>query len=128
MTDTTPAESPASRAEEPQSSADRCSAAHPEDPVECAGAQDAVTLVDDHGSAVTGCETHGARMLASLEGATVEPGSAVGAATRVLAAADTIRPFAWYEHAPRTEPAQRSRAENRTAGTARPTDPEDRTR
>ncbi|WP_327173536.1 hypothetical protein OG471_41085 [Streptomyces sp. NBC_01336] len=37
----------------------------------------------------------------------------MGAATRVLAAADTIRPFCWYENAPRTEPGQLSHAENR---------------
>jgi hypothetical protein len=58
-------------------------------------------------------------MLASIGGARVEPGSVVGAATRVYAAADSIRPFCWYENAPRTEPAQLSRAENRAAGVAR---------
>jgi hypothetical protein len=109
---------PGARAEKKhEQRAGRCAASHPDDPVECTGAPDAVTLVDAHSSAVTGCETHGARMLASLEGATVEPGTVVGAATRVVAAADTIRPFPWYEHAPRTEPHQRSRAENRAAGT-----------
>jgi hypothetical protein len=39
----------------------RCKAAHPEDPTTCTGPHDAVTLLDAHGSAVTGCEHHGAR-------------------------------------------------------------------
>ncbi|MFB7222431.1 hypothetical protein [Streptomyces sp. NPDC056227] len=55
-------------------------------------------------------------MLASIDGARVEPGSVVGAATRAAAAADTIRPFCWHENAPRTEPGQLSHAENRSHG------------
>ncbi|MER5277775.1 hypothetical protein ABT025_18730 [Streptomyces sp. NPDC002809] len=72
-----------------------------------------MTILDGQGGAAAGCEHHGARMLASIDEAHVEPGSVVGAATRVLAAADTIRPFCWYETAPRTEPGQLSHAENR---------------
>jgi hypothetical protein len=101
-------------------SADRCKAAHPEDLTDCTGPHDAVTLLDTHGTAVTGCEHHGARMLASLDGARIEPGSVPGAATRAFEAADGLRPFCWYEDAPRTRPDQLSRAENRArqAGTA----------
>ncbi|WP_406740746.1 hypothetical protein [Streptomyces atratus] len=91
----------------------RCSAAHAEDPTPCAGPHDAVTILDGQGNAAAGCEHHGARTLASIDGARVEPGSVVGAATRAAAAADTIRPFCWYENAPRTEPSQLSLAENR---------------
>ncbi|WP_331728790.1 hypothetical protein OG693_39420 (plasmid) [Streptomyces sp. NBC_01259] len=91
----------------------RCSAAHEDDRTPCAGPHDAVTILDGHANAAPGCEHHGARMLASIDGAHVEPGSVVGAATRVLAAADTIRPFCWYENAPRTEASQLSHAENR---------------
>ncbi|MEU5660113.1 hypothetical protein ABZ802_31520 [Streptomyces sp. NPDC047737] len=97
----------------------RCSAVHADDPTPCAGPRDAVTVLDGNGGAAVGCEHHGARMLASLDGARVEPGSVVGAATRVLEAADTIRPFCWYETAPRTQPAQLSRAENRAAAATR---------
>lgn len=95
----------------------RCSAAHSEDPTPCIGPQDAVTILDGSGGAAAGCEHHGARMLASFDGARVEPGSVVGAATRVFAAADSIRPFCWYENAPRTEPAQLSHVENRVNAT-----------
>lgn len=96
--------------------ASRCMAAHVEDRTPCIGPRDAVTILDAVGGAAPGCEFHGARMLASIDGATVEPGSVLGAATRVFAAADSIRPFCWYDDAPRTEPAQLSRAENRAAG------------
>ncbi|MFF2731814.1 hypothetical protein ACFVS9_28385 [Streptomyces sp. NPDC058008] len=93
----------------------RCTAAHAEDPAQCIGPHDAVTILDGVGGAAPGCEFHGARMLASIDGARVEPGSVLGAATRVLAAADGIRPFCWYTNAPRTRPEQLSRAENRAA-------------
>ncbi|MFJ1782556.1 hypothetical protein ACIOKA_38255 [Streptomyces anulatus] len=91
-------------------SADRCTAAHIEDPTPCQGPRDAVTVLDGTGNATTGCEHHGARMLASIDGARIEPGSVVGAATRAAAASLTIR--CWYESAPRTEPSQLSHAEN----------------
>lgn len=92
---------------------DRCIAAHSEDPTPCVGPHDAVTILDASGTAATGCEWHGARLLASLDGARVEPGSVLGAATRVFAEADATQPFAWYTNAPRTEPGMRSHAENR---------------
>ncbi|MFE3381329.1 hypothetical protein [Streptomyces anulatus] len=96
---------------DPQS-AERCAAAHIDDPTPCHGPHDAVTILDGTGNADTGCEHHGARMLASIDGARIEPGSVVGAATRAFAASQAIRPFCWYETAPRTEPSQLSRAEN----------------
>ncbi|MGW1412679.1 hypothetical protein [Streptomyces sp. NPDC002403] len=93
----------------------RYSAAHVEDPTPCAGPRDAVTILDGQGNAAAGCKHHGARMLASIDQARqarVEPGAVIGAATRVLAAADTIRPFCWYGTAPCAEPGQFSAAEN----------------
>lgn len=91
----------------------RCAAAHPDDPTPCNGPHDAVRVLDPDGGSADGCEHHGARMLASIEGGRIVPGSVDGAATRAFAAADSIRPFCWYESAPRTEPSQLSRAENR---------------
>ncbi|WP_331764375.1 hypothetical protein [Streptomyces anulatus] len=96
--------------------AGRCAAAHIEDPTPCRGPRDAVTILDGTGNVATGCEHHGARMLASIDGARIEPGSVVGAATRAYAASQTIRPFCWYESAPRTEPSQLSHAENAGQG------------
>ena len=96
---------------------DRCKAAHIDDPTPCVGPRDAVTVLDGNGGAAAGCEHHGARMAASIDGARVEPGSVVGAATRAFAAADRLRPFCWYETAPRTESAQLSHAENRAGVT-----------
>ncbi|MBD3550848.1 hypothetical protein [Streptomyces sp. SP18CM02] len=92
--------------------AGRCTAAHIEDPTPCQGPRDAVTILDGTGNVATGCEHHGARMLASLGGAHIEPGSVVGAATRAFAASQAIRPFCWYETGPRTGPSQLSHAEN----------------
>lgn len=96
--------------------AERCTAAHIEDPTPCHGPHDAVTILDGAGNAATGCEHHGARMAASIDGARIEPGSVVGAATRAHAASRAIRPFCWYEDAPRTEPSQLSHAENARRG------------
>lgn len=92
----------------------RCPAAHVDDPTPCDGPP-AVTVLDRQGGEADGCEHHGARLLASLEGARVRPLPAApdGAAIRVFKAADTTRPFAWYEDAPRTEPSQLSNRENR---------------
>ena len=73
----------------------RCGAAHVEDRTPCVGPRDAVTVLDAVGGAVVGCEHHGARMVASIGGARVEPGSVVGAATRVFAAAQDLAPFCW---------------------------------
>jgi hypothetical protein len=97
--------------------ADRCAAAHHEDPTPCDGPHHAVLILDKDKSGAYGCEHHAARLLASLDGATVHtaPNGPEGAAIRVYKAADGIRPFCWYENAPRTESSQLSHAENRTA-------------
>ncbi|MFF7171713.1 hypothetical protein [Streptomyces pseudovenezuelae] len=91
----------------------RCPAAHPEDPTECVGPT-AVTVLDSTGAGADGCEHHGARLLASLDSASVYalPDAPHGAAIRVFKAADGIRPFCWV-NGPRTEPSQLSHAENR---------------
>lgn len=95
----------------------RCPAAHPEDPTPCVGPS-VVTVLDAVNAGADGCEHHGARLLASLEGGRVYalPDAPAGAAIRVFKAADTIRPFAWCEDAPRAEPSQLSREENRHGG------------
>ncbi|MFC8511366.1 hypothetical protein ACFU3J_27745 [Streptomyces sp. NPDC057411] len=95
--------------------ADRCAAAHDEDPTDCIGPKDAVTIIDKEGTAVPACENHGTTLLASLYDGRVEPGTVLGAATRVHAAADTTHPFPWLTDALRTEPSQRSNAANRAA-------------
>ncbi|MER5445498.1 hypothetical protein ABT065_07650 [Streptomyces sp. NPDC002764] len=94
----------------------RCPAAHPEDPTPCDGPA-VVIVLDAHNAGVDGCEHHGARLLASLEGGRVYPlpDAPTGAAIRVFTAADAIRPFPWVD-GPRTRPSQRSRAENRRKG------------
>ncbi|MFD5472945.1 hypothetical protein [Streptomyces sp. NPDC127105] len=104
----------------PMNTAQRCPAAHPDDPTPCAGPM-AVTVLDAANAGADGCEHHGARLLASIEGARVYalPEAAPDAAIRVFKAADGIRPFCWYDGAPRTEPSQRSHAENRRGGEAR---------
>lgn len=103
----------------------RCAAAHDEDPTGCVGPLDAVLIRDRQMSrardamteGVPGCTHHGARMLASIEGGRVYPGpgGADGDAIRVYKEAQTTRPFAWLENAPRTNPSQLSHAENRAA-------------
>lgn len=97
----------------------RCPAAHPDDPTPCNGPA-VVTVLDEYIAGADGCEYHAARLLASLERGRVYalPDAPAGAAIRVHKAADGIRPFAWYEDAPRTEPNQRSRAETRHKGGA----------
>ncbi|MFF1740651.1 hypothetical protein [Streptomyces mirabilis] len=91
----------------------RCPAAHPEDPTPCDGPP-VVTVLDAVNAGADGCEHHGARILASLEGARVYalPHAPEGAAIRVFRAADGIRPFCWFD-GPRLDPSQLSRAENR---------------
>lgn len=91
----------------------RCSAAHPDDPTPCTRPHDAVRIVDTQDGETNGCEHHGARLLASLEDARAVEGSVPAAGARVTLAADTIRPFCWYTRALRSEPSQRSHAENR---------------
>lgn len=92
----------------------RCPAAHYDDPTPCNGPP-AVTVLDTTNAGADGCEHHGARLLASLDGGRVYPlpNAPDGAAIRVFKAADTTRPFAWYDDAPRTRPDQLSNAENR---------------
>jgi hypothetical protein len=97
--------------------APRCPAAHPEDPTPCSGPA-VVTVLDATDAGADGCEHHGARLLASLDGGRVYalPEAPAGSAVSVFKAADKIRPFPWHEDAPRTEPSQLSREENRQAG------------
>lgn len=94
----------------------RCPAAHGDDPTPCSGPP-TVTVLDAHNAGAQGCEHHGARLLASLEGARVYglPDATPGTAIRVFKAAQDIRPFPWVD-GPRTRPEQLSRAENRQAG------------
>ncbi|WTD02123.1 hypothetical protein OH717_05835 [Streptomyces albidoflavus] len=92
----------------------RCAAAHQDDPTPCDRPPDAVSVLDSAEAGVHGCEHHGARLLASLEGGRAVEGSSPAAGARVAMAADSIRPFCWYEDAPRTRPEQLSHDENRT--------------
>ena len=87
----------------------RCPAAHPQDPTPCTGPP-AVTVLDAVGDGADGCEHHGARILASLDGGRVY--ALPDAAIRVFKAAHTTRPFCWFD-GPRSEPSQLSHAENR---------------
>ena len=98
----------------------RCMAAHDDDSTPCKGPLDAVTVIDAEGSRMPGCEHHGARLLACLEGGRAVEGSRPAAGARVTMAADGIRPFCWYEDAPRTEPSQLSHDENRTLASGVP--------
>lgn len=97
--------------------APRCPAAHGDDPTPCDG-RPVVTILDRDNAGADGCEHHGARLLASLDGGRVYglPDAPAGAAIRVFKAADAIRPFPWIEDAPRTDPSQLSRAETRGEG------------
>jgi hypothetical protein len=76
--------------------AERCPAAHPDDPTPCGGPV-VVTVLDRHNEGVAGCEHHGARLLASVDGARVYPLPTAphGSAIRVFKAADTLQPYAW---------------------------------
>ena len=97
----------------------RCPAAHPEDPDACRGPV-AVTVLDSLNAGASGCEHHGARLLASLDAGRVYalPDAPSGAALRVHKAADGIRPFPWVTTSPRTRTDQLSRAEVRAARNA----------
>lgn len=75
------------------SAADRCAAAHVEDPRRCDGPADAVRIRDREGAEAAGCVLHGAVLLASLDGGTVHPGSVAGAATKTFQRAAALRPF-----------------------------------
>lgn len=95
----------------------RCPAAHGDDPTRCDGPP-VVTVLDATNAGADGCEHHAARLLASLDGGRVYalPDAHTDTAARVFKAANSIRPFAWVENAPRTEPSQLSHAENRHGG------------
>jgi hypothetical protein len=95
----------------------RCPAAHPEDTSPCDGPP-VVTVLDAGNAGADGCEHHGARLLASLDGGRVYglPDAPAGSAIRAFKAAGGIRPFPWLTDAPRTQPSQRSHAENRRGG------------
>ncbi|HEX5569591.1 MAG TPA: hypothetical protein VFY14_22180, partial [Streptomyces sp.] len=73
------------------------------------------TVLDRQNAGADGCEHHGARLLASLEGGRVYalPDAPEGAAIRVFKAAAGTRPFAWITDAPRTAPNMLSVAETR---------------
>lgn len=110
---------PASTPERSYGGADRCPAAHPNDPTPCVGPP-VVTVLDAINAGANGCEHHGARLLASLDGGRVYalPDAPKGAAIRVFKAADSTRPFAWVD-GPRTRDDQLSRAETRARGEGR---------
>ncbi|WP_367324792.1 hypothetical protein [Streptomyces sp. HUAS ZL42] len=95
----------------------RCPAAHPDDPTPCDG-RPVVTVLDAQNAGADGCEHHGARLLASLEGGRVYalPDAPEGAAIRVFTVADSVRPFPWLTDAPRTKASQLSREEFRRGG------------
>jgi len=94
----------------------RCPAAHGDDPTPCDGPP-VVTVLDAQNAGADGCEQHGARLLASLDGGRVYglPHAEAGTAIRVFKAAQGIRPFPWVD-GPRTQPSQLSHAENRRPG------------
>ncbi|MEV0962520.1 hypothetical protein AB0J25_07910 [Streptomyces sp. NPDC049910] len=79
-----------------------------------------MTVLDRANAGADGCEHHGARLLASLDGGRVYalPHAAPGTAIRVFKAADGIHPFCWLD-GPRSEPSQLSHAENRARRTRR---------
>lgn len=80
----------------------RCPAAHPEDPTPCVGPV-VVTILDRHNSGADGCEHHGARLLASLDGGrpVALPHAHTDTASRVFKAVAGIRPFPWVERGER---------------------------
>ncbi|MFJ5645787.1 hypothetical protein [Streptomyces sp. NPDC093223] len=71
----------------------RCPAAHPADPAPCDG-RPVVTILDAANAGADGCELHGARLLAALDGGrpVALPDAPAGAALRVFRAARTSRP------------------------------------
>jgi hypothetical protein len=75
-------------------------------------------VLDARNAGAAGCEHHGARLLASLEGGRVYglPDAPEGAAIRVFKAADSIRPFPWMTDAPRAKASELSRREFRERG------------
>ena len=76
-------------------SADRCPAAHDEDPTPCDG-EPVVRVVDQTGEGLSACVHHGARLYASLEQPRVYPlAGQDGAAIEVYPLAQVLPPFAW---------------------------------
>ncbi|WP_063803580.1 hypothetical protein [Streptomyces silvensis] len=71
----------------------RCPAALPDDPRPCDGRL-AVTVLDAANAGADGCEAHGARLLAALDGArpVALPDAPAGAALRVFRVACAERP------------------------------------
>ena len=94
----------------------RCPAAHLEDPTPCTGVP-VVMVLDSTTAGARGCEHHGARLLASLDGGRVYalPDAPAGTAIRVFKNAAETRPFAWVD-GPRSHPSQLSDVENRARG------------
>lgn len=80
----------------------RCPAAHPEDPTPCGGPV-VVTVLDRSNAGANGCEHHGARLLASLDGGRVYPlpDAPDGAAIRTFTAAGSLQPFCWMKRGER---------------------------
>ncbi|MFF6847106.1 hypothetical protein [Streptomyces antimycoticus] len=75
--------------------ADRCPAAHAEDPTPRDGGQ-VVRVVDQQGTGVSACIHHGARLYASLIRPRVYPlAGHDGAAIEVYNLARVLRPFPW---------------------------------
>jgi len=74
----------------------RCEAAHRDDPTGCEGAQDAVRIIDQHGTETPACVHHGARLYASLDKPLVHTGTVHRAALAVYYRAQSTPPFAWH--------------------------------
>lgn len=74
--------------------AQRCAAAHAQDPSDCDGLLDAVRVVDQENADVLGCVQHGAVLLATLVGGRVYPGpgDTGGSAIDTSKWAQTLRP------------------------------------
>jgi hypothetical protein len=93
--------------------AGRCPAAHPNDPTPCDGPA-VVTVLDAVNAGADGCEHHGARLLATLQGGRVYrlPDAPEGAAIRAFKTAASVRPFPWLTNAPTPAPNLFSLAED----------------
>lgn len=76
--------------------APRCTLADDADPTPCQGPLAAVTLVAKDGREIPGCTHHGARQLASLEGARLHPVAALLPRNLdVYCRAAELPPFPW---------------------------------
>ncbi|MET8803581.1 hypothetical protein [Streptomyces sp. NPDC004546] len=76
--------------------ADRCPAAHPEDPTPCGGPV-VVTILDAENAGADGCQHHAARLLASLTGGrpVAKPDAPAGIALAVFRTSGAMRPYPW---------------------------------